>query len=691
MAPLALLLAAVPTCAGGGLPELSLDEPFPVVGSQVMLTLTGPPGALFSVQGAALPTELSLGALGTLYLDPGLLITAAAGALDASGQASIPVPVPPNPELDDALFHLQAGTLAGGEIQLSNSVTMRFGLAAPSGVRNPESVAITPDGAKAFVAHQEDGSVSIVDVAAGALRRDLPVGPRPVGKGFEVSVEVDPEGRHAFVVNPWTAEVAVIEVASESLVARLPVPRASRDVAFDFSGAAGVVYVTNERDDAVLRFLEAAPGVFVPLAPLALEGADPGVLAVHADGRLVVGHRTSHELEVVDPSQPAGATTVARYPLNRLPYDVEVDGDRVLVATFDVFVPGDGQNELLALDVDTGAILGSHLIDRGTDYLDVERLGSRVAVVGAGSGSVVLADGATLAFDSVVDLAPFQPLATPQDAVFVPGAGAEPSALLVTNYFRDSLAVIDLAGPGPFAVATEIPLHGSGALQVPLFNLTQEDDGDWWFRSVQFFNGTPQNPNPVTCATCHPYGAGSDGLTHPGRQAMPMFDLGNTAPYGSGGFQPSLLGTITSTFFAHGQIGGGIPFQADLDILAFLTNDAPPPPSPHFLPDGSLSSDALAGKALFEGAAGCAACHAPPLFLPPPPSPKTIPGGVGTGLAPANVPSLRGAWATAPYLHDHTAETFLDVLTNNPGDQHGATSGLTAAERDQLVEYLKTL
>jgi len=33
----------------------------------------------------------------------------------------------------------------------------------------------------------------------------------------------------------------------------------------------------------------------------------------------------------------------------------------------------------------------------------------------------------------------------------------------------------------------------------------------------------------------------------------------------------------------------------------------------------------------------------------------------------------------------------MDVLTSNPGDQHGITSGLTAQQRADLVEYLRTL
>ena len=692
-APIALAAAlAAPAGAQLSVPlELDLSDPFPVVGAALQLDLSGPPGALVSVQAAVAPAEIGLGASGTLWLDPGLIFPVASGVLDAGGLASLAAMVPPDPSLDGALVHLQAGALEGLAIGLSGGASLRVGVLAPSGVRNPESVAVTPDGTRALVAHQEDGSVSAVDLVTGTLLRDIPVGPMPAGQGLPVSIAIDPDGRHAFVVNPWTDELAVLDVSSLSIAARLSVPRASRDVAFDFSGPQGLVYVSNERDQALLRFVEVVPGFFAPLPPIPLEGRGPGPLAVHPDGRVLVGHRTTHELELVDPAQPPGATTVARHPLGRLPYDLALDGSRVLVATFDVSAPGDGQNELLELQLDSGAILGSHLVDHGTDYVGLALGGSRLALVGAGSGSVVLGDRANLAFQGIADLAPFQPLATPQAADFVPAAGGEPSELVVVNYFRDSLSVVDVTGAGPYAVSAEVPLHLSGSLQLPLATLSQEADGDWWFRSVQFFNGTPQNPNPVTCASCHPYGAGSDGLLHPGRQAMPLFDAGSTAPYGSAGFQPSLLGSIQGTFSAHGTLGGSIPAGADLDILAYLTNAAPPPPSPHLAADGSLSVAAQAGRQLFEGAAGCSACHTAPLFIPLPPAPATVAGGVGTGLSPANVPSLRGLWSTGPYLHDHAADTLLDVLLQNPGDQHGVTSTLTPGELDQLVAYLRSL
>ena len=57
-----------------------------------------------------------------------------------------------------------------------------------------------------------------------------------------------------------------------------------------------------------------------------------------------------------------------------------------------------------------------------------------------------------------------------------------------------------------------------------------------------------------------------------------------------------------------------------------------------------------------------------------------------------DTPALHGVWATAPYLHDGSAPTLRDELTTrNPGDRHGATTTLGAAELDDLIAYLRCL
>jgi cytochrome c peroxidase len=97
------------------------------------------------------------------------------------------------------------------------------------------------------------------------------------------------------------------------------------------------------------------------------------------------------------------------------------------------------------------------------------------------------------------------------------------------------------------------------------------------------------------------------------------------------------------------------------------------------------------GRSLFEGKARCAVCHAG--------GDRTDEkfhdvGTIGPGEAFAhgvNTPPLHGLFDSAPYLHDGSAATLRERILRNPSDRHGTTSGLTAAEVDDLVAYLEQL
>jgi cytochrome c peroxidase len=108
---------------------------------------------------------------------------------------------------------------------------------------------------------------------------------------------------------------------------------------------------------------------------------------------------------------------------------------------------------------------------------------------------------------------------------------------------------------------------------------------------------------------------------------------------------------------------------------------------------GKLSPLAQAGRALFESpAVGCASCHSGAWFS------NLGQYNVGTrsdadgndvNVPTFDTPSTNEAWRTGPFLHDGRSATVLEVISShNPGNAHGRTSHLTAAEKSALVEYL---
>ena len=119
---------------------------------------------------------------------------------------------------------------------------------------------------------------------------------------------------------------------------------------------------------------------------------------------------------------------------------------------------------------------------------------------------------------------------------------------------------------------------------------------------------------------------------------------------------------------------------------AFLKAEQPVP-SP-YLVDGELSAAAVRGQAVFN--TRCIGCHSGPYLT------DQQLHDVGTGTAmdagPFDTPSLIEVWRTGPYLHDGRAAALNEVITKfNPGDEHGETSKLTAAEIADLVAFLMSL
>ncbi|MEO5947843.1 MAG: hypothetical protein ABIP79_13575 [Chitinophagaceae bacterium] len=107
---------------------------------------------------------------------------------------------------------------------------------------------------------------------------------------------------------------------------------------------------------------------------------------------------------------------------------------------------------------------------------------------------------------------------------------------------------------------------------------------------------------------------------------------------------------------------------------------------------------AARGKVLFSAKAQCASCHSGPLFTD-----NTIDGRLHAQSASVavdkeyvkrsatkqwRVTPLKGIWQHPPYFHDGSALTLADVVIRYNQERN---LGLSAAEKDDLTEYLKSL
>ncbi|HEX5169596.1 MAG TPA: hypothetical protein VFW11_10505 [Cyclobacteriaceae bacterium] len=120
---------------------------------------------------------------------------------------------------------------------------------------------------------------------------------------------------------------------------------------------------------------------------------------------------------------------------------------------------------------------------------------------------------------------------------------------------------------------------------------------------------------------------------------------------------------------------------------------APTPPA------GSFDAAAAArGKALFSGKAQCATCHNGPLYTDVTNGGKLHPQSASVAVDKDyvkrsatkqwRVTPLKGIWQHPPYFHDGSAPTLADVVARYDQEKN---LNLTAAEKDDLTEYLKSL
>lgn len=197
----------------------------------------------------------------------------------------------------------------------------------------------------------------------------------------------------------------------------------------------------------------------------------------------------------------------------------------------------------------------------------------------------------------------------------------------------------------------------------------------------------------LSCTSCHPEGR-TDGLNWD----MPNDGIGNTkntkSMLNSFDTPPAMWRGVRDG--AHVGVKAGFKFikfkeptGEELDDVTAYIKSLSSEPNPYSNKDGTMTADAVAGKAIFESSeAKCSYCHSGQFYT----NLKAHDVGTKDILDSDGMyytPTLLEMWRTAPYLHDGSAATMREVLTTkNVGDKHGKTSHLTSRQLDQLEAYI---
>ena len=209
--------------------------------------------------------------------------------------------------------------------------------------KQPEGIAVSPDGKEVWVGRLDGGEIAILDAGTDQLKERL----RP--RGVPIRIYFTPDGRRVLVSDPAGAQVIVYEAATRRELKRIPVGKVPVGIAVAPDGRRAFVSLAELGQVAVLDLdalavvktaaVGAVPDGICWAAPrTARKAFRPGVLGV-AVGPVPDAVRQAQKLDPeggvavqsVGPGSPAQAADLR-------PGDVIVSVDGVKIAGSDAFV-----------------------------------------------------------------------------------------------------------------------------------------------------------------------------------------------------------------------------------------------------------------------------------------------------------------------------------------------------------------
>ena len=564
---------------------------------------------------------------------------------------------------------------------------------APVG-RHPRTLAVAPDG-MLWVASQDDATISVLD-ATGALvdQIELPRASKPFG------LAMNPRGGKAYVTLQALGQLAEIDVVSHEVLRQVTAGPWATGVAVDASGTR--IFVTrfiSASDRGEMVELSSESLLEVRRHPLSMDESGPDT---EATSRGVPNY-----LRSVVPS-PDGALLWVPSKQDNVLRGLVRDGEGL---TFETTV----RTVVSLVDLETNEELSDERVDLNNRTLGLgltfSPLGDYAFVALLGNNGVEVFD----AYDRSIVAGQFE-LGKAPDGLVLDDQGR----LYVNAYLSRSVFVLDAA---PLLASEDFRLEPIAEVVV---SVAERLEPNVLLGKQIFYDASDPRmaqDGYVSCAVCHLDGFEDgrvwdftdrgEGLrnttsllgrrgTGQGRlhwsanfDEVQDFEHDIRGAFGGTGFLPDDLfnqGTRNQTL---GDAKAGLSPELDA-MAAYVASLDRVNPSPFRDPDGSLTEAGWRGLDLFVSS-GCTACHGGADFTD---SSQGVVHDVGTmtGLSGSRLgetltgidtPTLRGIWETAPYLHDGSAATLLDVIeTRNPDDRHGSTQGLSPDQRADLVSYL---
>ncbi len=529
------------------------------------------------------------------------------------------------------------------------------------------------------------GKVLIVDLAANKIVDQIAVGHTPT------SPVLSPDGKTLFVCNRYNNDVSVINLKAKKQVRRIAVERQPVSAAITPDGRFLLVANLLQSAKSDQDYVAASVSVI-----------DVAAGKVSKTLQLANGSGSLHEIQISpDGKYAAVAHVLARFHLPASMVDrgwmnanavTLIDLGRMeIINTFLLDSPDSGAANPwgLAWSADGAKLIVAHSGSHELSLINFPALLAKLATLPASSehadaasyGGAVPQAQADASHDLSFLLGLRERLKLPSQDIGPRAVTVVGNRAWAADYFSDTLSTVDAAAERP---AVE---------SIALGPKTEPDivrKGEMYFHDGRICFQTWQS-----CSSCHPGDARTDAMN---------WDLLNDGVGNPKNNKSLLLAHRTPPTMSLGiretaetAVRSGIRFvlfsQQPEDVACAIDEylkALKPVPSP-LLVDGKFSEKAKRGEKIFSQA-GCASCHPAGLFT------DLQSYDVGTQAKtdkPADkfdTPTLVEIWRTAPYLHDGSAVTLREVVTeHNPQDRHGKTSSLTTKQIDDLCEYLLSL
>ena len=562
----------------------------------------------------------------------------------------------------------------------------RTKLAEPATGEGPRTLALAPDG-RVWVTCVDAAQISILSPStlSSVATVNLPRGSRPFGIAFA------PDGSAAWVacegsgallkLNPTTGatiataalgqnvrHVAVSADSTRVLVSRFvtpPVPgedTASPQTTVGTTKFGGEVVVVNASNATINRttILEhservdtatSARGIpnYLGAAAISPDGLSAWIPSKQDNIKLGVlrkGTGLTHDQTIRAIASRIDLSTLAETTSARLDFD---NAGMPSAAVFDptgsyLYVALEASREIAVCDARRGQIIQRFFAGRAPQGLTLSPDGATLFVQNFMSRTVTVHDV------SRIQNGGDQPVGTAATVATVANERLSPQVLLGKQHFYDAFDP-RLALQSYISCAS---CHNDGGQDGRTWDLTGFGEG---LRNTITLRG---------------HGGMAQGPLHWSANFDEVQDFEGQIRNLSGG-----TGFLSDSDFAATSAPLGAPKagrSADLDALAaYVASLQATPTSPARNSDGTLTADAVLGEQIFR-AQNCAACHSGSQFTNSGtamhdigtlrPSSGARLGGTLSGL---DAPSLRGAWATAPYLHDGRAATIADAIAAHNG------------------------